>query len=161
MKRFKARRLLKWGCFTSSLLLFAAMAFSFWQEIGYADQSGGYILVDGAFAYLRFDYRALGQTSEGWWFCTIEPFSKGWWARSTCPEIMRLSAIHRDFVAIFVPLAPAILVLAVASALLWRRDRRIRPGHCLKCGYDLTGNVSGVCPECGTAINPGRVAQAL
>ncbi len=21
---------------------------------------------------------------------------------------------------------------------------------CLSCGYDLTGNVSGVCPECGT-----------
>ena len=24
--------------------------------------------------------------------------------------------------------------------------------HCRKCGYDLTGNVSGVCPECGEAI---------
>jgi hypothetical protein len=22
---------------------------------------------------------------------------------------------------------------------------------CLSCGYDLTGNTSGVCPECGTA----------
>ena len=22
-------------------------------------------------------------------------------------------------------------------------------GLCLGCGYDLTGNVSGVCPECG------------
>ncbi len=26
------------------------------------------------------------------------------------------------------------------------------PGHCPKCDYDLTGNVSGVCPECGTEI---------
>ena len=24
--------------------------------------------------------------------------------------------------------------------------------HCLHCGYDLTGNVSGVCPECGELI---------
>lgn len=25
------------------------------------------------------------------------------------------------------------------------------PDHCCQhCGYDLTGNVSGVCPECGT-----------
>jgi hypothetical protein len=23
-------------------------------------------------------------------------------------------------------------------------------GHCPRCNYDLTGNVSGVCPECGT-----------
>ena len=29
-----------------------------------------------------------------------------------------------------------------------RRRRRARKGLCLKCGYDLTGNVSGVCPEC-------------
>ena len=28
--------------------------------------------------------------------------------------------------------------------------RRRRKGLCLKCGYNLTGNVSGVCPECGT-----------
>jgi len=30
-----------------------------------------------------------------------------------------------------------------------RRWRRRRKGLCLKCGYNLTGNVSGVCPECG------------
>lgn len=26
------------------------------------------------------------------------------------------------------------------------------PGHCKTCGYNLTGNVSGRCSECGTAI---------
>ena len=31
----------------------------------------------------------------------------------------------------------------------WRRRRK---GLCLKCGYNLTGNVSGVCPECGTKL---------
>ncbi len=30
-----------------------------------------------------------------------------------------------------------------------RRRRRRRAGLCIKCGYDLTGNESGVCPECG------------
>lgn len=30
-----------------------------------------------------------------------------------------------------------------------RRWRRRRMGLCLKCGYDLTGNVTGICPECG------------
>ena len=25
-------------------------------------------------------------------------------------------------------------------------------GLCVRCGYDLTGNVSGVCPECGTQV---------
>ena len=28
----------------------------------------------------------------------------------------------------------------------------VPPPLCRKCGYNLTGNVSGVCPECGTPI---------
>ena len=32
---------------------------------------------------------------------------------------------------------------------LWRRRRR---GLCLKCGYNLEGNVSSVCSECGSPI---------
>ena len=33
-----------------------------------------------------------------------------------------------------------------------RRHRRQRKGECIGCGYDLTGNESGKCPECGEAI---------
>jgi hypothetical protein len=29
------------------------------------------------------------------------------------------------------------------------RRRRAGAGRCGACGYDLTGNESGVCPECG------------
>lgn len=35
----------------------------------------------------------------------------------------------------------------------FRRFRRRRRGLCVKCAYNLTGNTSGVCPECGTAID--------
>jgi len=31
-----------------------------------------------------------------------------------------------------------------------RRFRRRRRGLCIPCGYNLAGNASGVCPECGT-----------
>jgi hypothetical protein len=44
------------------------------------------------------------------------------------------------------------LVLGGAWALSrgpCRRAARIASGLCLKCGYDLTGNISGICPECG------------
>ena len=34
----------------------------------------------------------------------------------------------------------------------WRHRRRFPKGHCQTCGYDLTGNTSGVCPECGGVI---------
>jgi hypothetical protein len=30
-----------------------------------------------------------------------------------------------------------------------RLERR-RTGLCIRCGYNLHGNISGVCPECGT-----------
>ena len=39
-------------------------------------------------------------------------------------------------------------------AVVLRRRSRIRRGRCLVCGYDLTGNTSGVCPECGSAARP-------
>jgi hypothetical protein len=53
------------------------------------------------------------------------------------------------------PLWPPLVVLLVPTLWLWHRDRRIPPGHCRKCGYNLTGNVSGRCPECGTPMSTG------
>jgi|GEM_PF-2602966 len=32
--------------------------------------------------------------------------------------------------------------------ILLRRSRKHPKGHCQDCGYDLTGNESGACPEC-------------
>ena len=53
-----------------------------------------------------------------------------------------------------------LLVVAVGfpTAFLWWRDRRPKTGFCKVCKYDLTGNVSGTCPECGTAVatSPSR-----
>jgi len=43
-----------------------------------------------------------------------------------------------------------IVARRVEGALRRRRDPRCRPGHCHACGYDLRGNASGTCPECGT-----------
>ena len=51
------------------------------------------------------------------------------------------------------------LVLAMAAALVpaihvigtrLRNSSRRRHGRCVSCGYDLTGNESHTCPECGT-----------
>ena len=49
--------------------------------------------------------------------------------------------------------------LAALLPLLWTRShlrelrrRRQRLGLCRSCGYNLTGNTSGLCPECGTPV---------
>jgi len=36
--------------------------------------------------------------------------------------------------------------------ILWRKRRKHPEGHCRRCGYDLTGNESGCCPECNTIV---------
>jgi uncharacterized paraquat-inducible protein A len=57
--------------------------------------------------------------------------------------------------AIVVPAAD--LAIRGPIILRRRRERRRRAAHlCPRCGYCLTGNVSGVCPECGTpAVESG------
>jgi hypothetical protein len=52
----------------------------------------------------------------------------------------------------------AALLPAIRLAGIARRGRRVSRGRCQLCGYDLTGNVSGVCPECGGAhrADPSR-----
>ncbi len=44
---------------------------------------------------------------------------------------------------------PAFFYTLCAQAA-WKRRRRSRHGLCLHCGYNLTGNTSGRCPECGS-----------
>ena len=45
------------------------------------------------------------------------------------------------------------VVLWVALAQHARRQWvRYRDGLCTRCGYALIGNVTGICPECGTVI---------
>ncbi len=52
---------------------------------------------------------------------------------------------------LLLPLFAAYPVAAFIRGPLRRRRRRKR-GLCVRCGYSLTGNVTGVCPECGWAI---------
>jgi hypothetical protein len=50
----------------------------------------------------------------------------------------------------------ALMAHAVASAL----TATSTPGFCSVCAYDLTGNTSGTCPECGTKIPAGRAVAS-
>ena len=43
---------------------------------------------------------------------------------------------------------PAVCCL-IPGLYLWRTGGKTPVGHCQGCGYNLTGNESGTCPECG------------
>ncbi len=64
--------------------------------------------------------------------------------------------------------APAIAVALIVALIYWLETRGRRPelqarfsSHpaCRKCQYNLTGNLSGICPECGTTIISGFQPQ--
>ncbi len=65
--------------------------------------------------------------------------------------------VHSSF-PFWVPMA----ALAIPAALLWRHNRR-RPteGHCPNCNYNMTGNVSNKCPECGTPTPKSEPAAPI
>lgn len=61
------------------------------------------------------------------------------------------------FAAVFFPLWSAFLICGTYPAIVAirgpvRRYRRRKRGLCIQCAYDLTGNESGRCPECGRRI---------
>jgi hypothetical protein len=66
------------------------------------------------------------------------------WTASTPPQQVPA--------ALVIPLSWVVFALSLSTFLLMIpfRFRGITPrGYCQHCGYNLTGNVTGRCPECG------------
>jgi len=53
---------------------------------------------------------------------------------------------------VLVPIAMLLLGLLV-------RGRAIPSGHCQECRYNLKGNETGTCPECGTAVTHHKKSE--
>jgi hypothetical protein len=70
----------------------------------------------------------------------------------------------------FAPIAAAFLAWAAILAIFWILHKPIRRSLrrqlrqqgvpiCVECGYDLQGNESGRCPECGTPVRGREKAK--
>ncbi len=61
----------------------------------------------------------------------------------------------------WIPMVVFGLPVILGTIPRWRLAHRRRRGLCISCGYNLTGNTSGRCPECGTPpVNvPARHAR--
>ena len=124
-----------------AVMIVAFFASPYWNVSGHI---GPYLAAvsNGAVYVIRFEdwitpfwgvRRNLGGEPYVWWLDYWPPARFSHW----CAVI---------------PLWIPLTIVAVPTFLAWRRDRRIPPGHCASCGYDLTGNVSGRCSECGTLV---------
>lgn len=107
------------------------------------DVYGGAVIAYGAY---------VPGNTEGWhvWRRTPEDYRYGSTGHIWRPYFVYYAS--NDFLRIVIPFWIPFLLTTVPAAILWLRDRAT-PSHCCQtCAYDLTGNTSGVCPECGNRI---------
>src|SRR5205085_1172569 len=74
---------------------------------------------------------------------------------------------NHSTVLLLLTVLPALWVIELGARNVleyWCVNRRYLAGQCRSCGYDLAGNASGVCPECGTPADgsgpPERITGA-
>jgi predicted amidophosphoribosyltransferase len=62
----------------------------------------------------------------------------------------RFTSVDLCFLGLILPSAilPTVVLYRLARSLV----SAPHDGHCSGCGYNLTGNTSGVCPECGAPV---------
>jgi hypothetical protein len=139
-----------WGLMVG-LVFCVLFALSRWWEFGYESKRFGASCSSGwlVFSSLSFQARSSGAVYPAWrrdaWF----------WRKNTSVVLIAYAALPflhirpSGYHTLKVPLAWVALLAAVPSTLRYfRRNPRLR--LCRHCAYDLTGNTSGVCPECGT-----------
>jgi hypothetical protein len=143
-------RILKWAGLGVSLLVIAAWVISYFDLIEYRDpnQLPGVMFYSLGNASASYTGLVLSDGRLTWGYMLMHNPPSGWRMRRR-PRGMSFSTF-RDSRCLIVPLWLPLALVAGPTAFLWWLDRRrIPPGHCRKCGYNLTGNVSGTCPECG------------
>lgn len=84
----------------------------------------------------------------------IRPRDDSYQRMSSLPD----GTLYRSYVVeVVFPLWAPFIVLSIYPIIAFirgpfRRYRRRKKGLCIQCGYNLTGNTSGICPECGSEI---------
>ena len=139
------RRILKWTGLTATLLIVGLWAFSLWWAGSFIGERFALICRGGCLNIFRSQGR-IGPIPHGW---HIRPLA----GRNSFGLELPTMIEGWQAYAIILPLWLPLLVFAIPTAWLFYRDRkRIPPSHCQKCGYNLTWNTSGRCPECGDPI---------
>ncbi len=152
----RAYQRVRWAFRIGVILSLMAMALSYGWFVIYANAAGAPLwVVEGGDVIILLDRRYLefssvpgGATIQ----MTAEPgvsvTARGPGATLGIPWGIR-KQIHGS--VLIVPIWWITVPLVIASILLGIDDlvKTQESMLCFECGYDLTGNTSGVCPECG------------
>jgi hypothetical protein len=95
-------------------------------------------------------------TADAGWGFAWQPSAPRWLPNAFPGMTARGSAVWRGWLPLWIPL---VLVATPTGFSLWLARRPRGPGRCAGCGYDLTGNQSGHCPECGRRVHPRAVGS--
>jgi hypothetical protein len=151
-RRSRTTRSLKWVGLVGSALLAGLWVTTLYHTVSY--RSSKIVASRNQVTSLRFSHGAIA-------IYTIRDarLPGRWWYHSrSSPLLTDMTSIWPEVYsstkgfALRLPLFFLLVLAALPTAWLWYRDRRPPKWHCESCGYNLTGNVSGVCPECGNRI---------
>ncbi len=143
-KRRKRRRIVKWTgaglCVVILVAWYTSTGIGFYWEYGLSIVvAGRYSTFNGTIAWVQEG--SFPFASSGWCVFTLYIRDNYLW-----PPISKDR--HEIYCSVWLLLG----VVALPTAFMFYRDRkRIPPGHCKKCGYNLTGAEHERCPECGAA----------
>ena len=156
-RRSRKLRVCKWAGTVGCVLIVVAFVGSARWNPGFAWTSGQDARAHGIWldhGTVTFGRDVSGFSNVSGWFLDVQPSKGGQLLDSArLPSRLEFREFGKSADFVLLPLWLPFLVLLIPTLLLWRRDRRKpRPGFCRRCDYDLTGNTSGRCPECGLEI---------
>jgi hypothetical protein len=144
--RSRFRRIAKW---TGTSMLAAILALYMLNTGWLVESNTRQLAVFGSYGGIESTWALTNSVghwrSPGMRLMPNWPGVAGCWRYSALPRYSTTPCFATLSIPLWLPLA----LVGTPTAWLWLRDRRSKPGHCQRCGYDLTGNISHVCPECG------------
>lgn len=148
----RARRILKWTGAGLLLSIVTDWIVGRWWFFFLVLPSNHHYISFGAgfIGLIRTEYHTPIRVSNGFHYhgavkWGLEPPQSG----------VPLDMYGEEHLIVAIPYWLILLMTVIPTVWLWHRDRqRFPPGHCTRCGYDLTGNTSGVCSECGNKVRP-------
>ena len=144
----------RWTCTIGASVALVILAHSAVWSVYWVD-SGNWprFMVSQGHVWLQLTNR-LGTLTWGL------PLCRPGWHRDTPSSIAPCLARYQleqqqAGVAVSIPLWIPLAIFVLLAACLWRA-RVVELHVCTTCGYNLTGNVSGRCPECGSPCPPDQ-----